>query len=285
MPTRREGARPEGSAHHDAAELLRFLDLEQIDRDIYRGRPGVWPEGRPTLYGGEVAAQALRAAAHTVPEDRFPHSLHGYFLRPGDPSAPLVFLVDRDRDGRSFSARRVAAVQRGEVIWEMACSFHLAKEGPEFTRPVWTGIEPPEQSRPIDVQWAPLLDIRIPLAPDDSPPSGWLDRCWIRVVARLPDDDDDVVMHACLHTFASDVAAGFGGLQLDGLPLGGASIDHALWFHHRSRADDWVFYDCTPAKVGGHRGLYTGTAHDLDGNLVAMLAQEMLLRPPGPTTS
>ena len=99
---------------------------------------------------------------------------------------------------------------------------------------------------------------------------------WTRVNVPVPDDP---IVHACMHVFASDVGAGFGDLDIEGIPPGGPSIDHALWFHHPSRADDWVIWDCEPAKVGGHRGLYTGTAHDLDGNLVAMMAQEMLLRP------
>lgn len=263
-----------------ADQLLAFLDLEPIDHNIYRGRPGIWPSDRGTLYGGEVAAQALRAAAHTVSPERLPHSLHGYFLRRGDPTAPVVFMVDRDRDGRSFSARRVAAMQRGEVIWEMTCSFHAVEEGAEFTQPVRDGIAPPETSTPLELAWCPLLDIRLAPPPDGRPSRpGSVDRCWTRVVVPVPDDP---VLHACLHAFTSDVSAGFGDLDIDGVPPGGPSIDHALWFHHPSRADEWVIYDCVPAKVGGHRGLYTGTAHDLAGNLVAMLAQEMLLRPPPP---
>jgi len=258
-------------------DLLAFLSLETIDRNIFRGRPGIWPADRSTLYGGEVAAQALRAAAHTVAPDRLPHSLHGYFLRRGDPAAPVIFMVDRDRDGRSFSARRVAAMQRGEVIWEMACSFHEVVDGPQFIQRRSEVIEPPDRSAPVDPPWCPLLDIRIPPPPDGrAPRPRSVDRVWTRVVAPVP---DDLMLHACLHAFASDVSAGFGDLDLAGVPHGGPSIDHALWFHDLSRADDWVLYDCVPAKVGGNRGLYTGTAHDLAGNLVAMLAQEMLLRP------
>ena len=126
--------------------------------------------------------------------------------------------------------------------------------------------------------WCPILDVRIPPAAGaDAALDGSVDRAWIRVNVPLPDVP---IVHACLHAFASDVTAGFGDLAMDGVPAGGPSIDHALWFHHPSRADQWVAYDCTPAKVGSHRGLYTGSAHDLDGNLVAMVAQEMLLRPP-----
>jgi len=263
------------------ADPLAFLDLEQIDGDIFRGRPGVWPAGRASIYGGEVAAQALRAAAATVPTDRVPHSLHGYFLRRGDLSRPVIFLVDRDRDGRSFSARRVAAVQGGEVIWEMACSFHVVEEGPEYFRPVRQGLAPPEASPLVVDSWCPLVEIRVPPPVDGSPPRpGSVDRVWTRVVVPVPDDP---ILHACLHAFTSDISSGFGDLDLEGVPRGGPSIDHALWFHHPSRADGWIIYDCAPAKVGGHRGLYTGTGHDPDGRLVSMFTQETLLRPPGPT--
>lgn len=275
-----------GPAHHPLRdqhtpdELLAFLELEQIDGDIYRGGPGIWPAERWSLYGGEVAAMALRAAAHTVPADRRPHSLHGYFLRRGDHTEPVVFMVDRDRDGRSFSARRVAAMQRGEVIWEMACSFHVDEEGPEYVQPAPAEMHPPEHSPPMTWLWCPLLDIRLPPPPgEDAPRDLSVDRAWIKVNVPLPDDP---VLHACLHAYASDVTSGFGDLALDGVPAGGPSIDHALWFHHPSRADDWVVWDSVPAKVGAHRGLYTGTAHDQSGNLVAMIAQEMLLRPPRP---
>jgi acyl-CoA thioesterase II len=262
----------------EADDLLDFLDLEQIDRDIFRGRPGPWPTDRRSIYGGEVAAQALRAAAFTVPADRAPHSLHGYFLRPGDLKQPVVFIVDRDRDGRSFSARRVAAIQGGEVIWEMACSFHTPEDGPEFVQPPAPGIASPDDSTPTTWDWCPMLDIRVPPPPDGSTPKAMsVDRVWTRTRMRLPDEP---IIHACMHAFASDIGSGFGDLDLPGVPHGGPSIDHALWLHHPSRADDWIIYDCVPAKVGAHRGLYTGTAHDLAGNLVAMIAQEMLLRPP-----
>src|SRR5215218_9540389 len=129
----------------DPARLLDWLDLERIDRDIFRGPPTVWPrEG--SLYGGLVAAQALMAAARTAPEGREPHSLHGYYLRPGDPKVPVVYSVDRDRDGRSFSARRVVAIQDGQVIWDMSCSFHERVEGPEYAPGADPGVRPPETS-------------------------------------------------------------------------------------------------------------------------------------------
>jgi acyl-CoA thioesterase-2 len=260
------------------ANLLSFLDLEHIDGDIYRGRPGPWSNGRHNIYGGETAAQAVRAAAHTVDPGRVLHSMHGYFLRPGDPNRPVIFHVERDRDGRSFSARRVAAVQGGEVIWEMACSFGTRQDGPEFSQPPQVGMAPADVAQPLAFQWCPLLDIRIPPRPDGRPVRREsVDRVWVKVVVPMPDDP---IIHACMQVFASDVGSGFGDLEAQGIPPGGPSIDHALWLHHPTRADDWVIWDCEPAKVANHRGLYTGTAHDLAGNLVAMIAQEMLLRPP-----
>jgi acyl-CoA thioesterase-2 len=261
----------------DRDDLMGWMELERIDRDIFRGPPSSWRrEGN--LYGGLVAAQALLAAARTVPDGRFPHSLHGYYLRPGDPNEPVVFSVDRDRDGRSFSARRVAALQDGEVIWDMACSFHEPVAGPEYVPPAPTGVLPPDDSAILVSHMHPIIDLRVPQPDDpDHPAMMPIDRAWVRVSVPL---DDDPLIHACLHTYTSDCTTGFAELGLEGVPAAGPSIDHALWFHHVSRADDWIFYECAPEKVHGHRGLYTGTAHDLEGNLVATLAQEMLLRPP-----
>jgi acyl-CoA thioesterase-2 len=258
-------------------DFLAFLELEPIDGDIYRGWPGVWPPDRPRIFGGEVAAQALRAAAHTVPAGRLPHSLHGYFLRQGDPKLPVIYSVDRDRDGRSFSARRVAAMQHGEVIWDMACSFAEPVDGPEFGRPMTPGMAGPDESAPIDHVWCPMIEVRVPPPPDGRPtrPEG-LDRCWTKVITPVPDDP---ILHACLLAFTSDVSSGFADLMMDGVPTFGPSLDHALWFHGPVRADDWVLYESEPMKVGSHRGLYRGAAYDPAGRLVAMLAQEMLLRP------
>jgi Thioesterase-like superfamily len=151
-------------------EMLAFLELEHIDGDIYRGGIGFWPEDRPAIYGGQVAAQALRAAGHTVPEGRLPHSLHGYFLRRGDIEAPVIFKVDRDRDGRSFSARRVTAMQHGEVIWDMACSFAPPIEGAaEYTPEVNSQIASPDSCVLNQEDWCPLVEIRTAPHPDGRP--------------------------------------------------------------------------------------------------------------------
>lgn len=265
-------------ATHTVEELLDFLDLEHIDGDLYRGRAGVWPADRPAIFGGETAAQALRAAAHTVPEGRLPHSLHGYFLRPGDLSLPVLFHVDRDRDGRSFSSRRVAATQRGEVIWEMSCSFVEPVDGPEYVHRPLPDVPPPDDCPPTTNDWCVLAEIRLALGDRGEPlRQPWGDRLWTRVAGPLPPDP---ILHACLLAFTSDLGAGFGDLDVEGVPPMGPSLDHALWFHHPSPADDWVIWDCVPVKVGSLRGLYIGTAHDRSGRLVATVAQEMLLRPP-----
>jgi acyl-CoA thioesterase-2 len=256
-------------------DVMGWLDLERIDRDIYRGRPSGWRRAG-SLYGGLVAAQALMAAARTVSEERTPHSLHGYFLRPGDPNEPVVFRVDRDRDGRSFSARRVTALQDGRVIWDMACSFHEPVDGPEYVHPA-ADVIGPEQSLALIQHMHPIIEVRVPPGGQDGPPAMPVDQAWVRVSVPL---DDDVLVHACMHTYTSDITTGFAQLLDPGIPPAGPSIDHSLWFHRLSRADDWILYDGSPERVGSHRGLYTGTARDRDGNLVAVFAQEMLLRPP-----
>lgn len=260
---------------------LSFLDLEQIGDDRYRGCGETWPDVRSTIYGGQVAAQALLAAAYTVPEGRRPHSLHGYFLRGGALTKDVVFHVDRDRDGRSFTARRIVAEQDGEAIFEMSCSFHVDEGGAEFVQPMLAGVREPHELRPLtDGVWHPLLDIRVPPPPGADTPKGMsLDRMWLKSSVPLPDDP---VVHACVLTFFSDVTAGFGDMEVPGIPIFGPSIDHALWFHGSPRADRWALWNNTPLKVGGQRGLYLGTAHDEDGTLIAMMTQEMLLRASAP---
>ena len=262
---------------------LAFLDLEQIDTDLYRGSGETWPGERANIYGGQVAAQALLAASLTVPEGRLPHSLHGYFLRSGDPHRQVVFEVDRDRDGRSFSARRVAAKQRGEVIFEMACSFHVPEGGPEFASPARHPLPAPDGlPSSVGVAWQGAIEVRaVPLGGPERAENP-IDCMWTRVNVPLPDDP---VVHACLLAFLSDLNGGFGYLGIPGVPVFGPSIDHAVWFHHAARADEWILFDCHPLKVGGGRGVYMGSAHDIGGNLVMMLAQEMLLRSPRPEGS
>jgi len=263
-----------------AGSLLELLDIEELDTDLYRGINETTALDWPALYGGQVAAQALRAAASTVPEGRLPNSLHGYFLRPGRATRPVILRVARDRDGRSFSARHVVALQNGEVIFSMSASFHTPEEGPAFSldraRP---GISPEEldESQMVS-RFEPMLHLR-PLPPirpygEEWPVPG---RLWVKSRDRLPDDP---VLHACALAYVSDIGSGFGDGTAVGVPRGGPSIDHALWFNDPLRLDEWTLLEMWPIKAGGARGLYMGDIRDGAGRLGAVLTQEILFRPP-----
>jgi acyl-CoA thioesterase-2 len=257
-----------------AEDLARVLDIERLDRDLFRGIHAVSAADRFALYGGQVAAQALMAAGLTVSDDRHPHSLHGYFLRRGRPDRAVLLYVDRDRDGRSFSARHVSAVQEGEVIFSMLASFHVDEPGVPYDAV-------PSELIPSDglVETENfLLDIRAPkpLFNREGRPS-FPDALWIKSAGPLPDDR---LSQAAALTYVSDLGSGFGQVQEPGLPVGGPSIDHAVWFETPIRADDWVYMRVWPVKAGGSRGVYAGAMRDPQGRLGATLAQEMLLRTP-----
>jgi len=261
------------------ADMLTLLDIEQLDTNLYRGYNEGRAAERPALFGGQVAAQALRAGALTVPEGRLPHSLHGYFLRPGRAEHPVILQVARDRDGRSFSARHVVALQRGEVIFSMSASFHETAEGPEFDGdreiPSTSPEDLPERfpRTPFDtmLRVRPFPPIR-PYDPEEWPVPA---RMWACVQNPLPDDP---VIHACALTYLSDVGSGFADGTVPGAPRGGPTLDHAVWFHHPIRVDDWVLLDSWPLKAVGGRGLYAGSVHDRAGRLGAVLSQEILFR-------
>ena len=255
--------------------MAELLDLEELDRDLYRGRNVASDPPRVTLFGGQVAAQALRAAAATVPDDRFPHSLHGYFLRPGRPEHPVILRVSRDRDGRSFSARHVAAIQDGEVIFSMLASFHVDEQGGELAEPMPAEVPAPEGIVGLDFDG--ITEIR-PVGLDE--PDGVPCRLWVRIVTPLTHDR---TVQACALAYLSDIGSGFGRITRDDLPRGGPSIDHTVWFHRPARADRWLLLDLFPVKAFGGRGVYRGTIYDRDGVLAAELAQESLLRT-GPST-
>jgi acyl-CoA thioesterase-2 len=257
--------------------MTQVLDLEAIDRDLFRAVNTAGAELRPTLYGGQVAAQALWAAALTVGDDRFPHSLHGYFLRPGRFDLPVILHVDRDRDGRSFSARHVTAVQDGEVIFSMIASFHCDEPGGTLDRLPHEPVPAPEGGGRSD--WAQLLEI-VEVTKTDwrNPRTRHTDKFWVRLAHPLPDDR---VLQACALAYVSDLGSGFGQIEELEIPAGGPSIDHTLWFQEPIRVDDWVLLEMFPDKAGGSRGVYHGTVRDRDGRLGALLAQEMLLRPAG----
>jgi len=271
--------------------VVRLLDLEAIEVNIFRGvSPG---EQRQRVFGGQVAGQALVAAARTVDRGAV-HLLHAYFLRPGDPTVPILYQVDRIRDGRSFTTRRVVGIQHGHAIFNLAASFHVAETGFDSYMPM-PASPPPEDLADAADQWAELgepfgehmardraIDIRyvdgLPFGRKGKTASDM--RVWMRADGVLPDDP---VLHTCLLTYASDMTL----LDTTLLPHGTsalddsiamASLDHAMWFHRSFRADEWFLYaQDTPSSSGG-RGLARGSVFTRDGLLVASVVQEGLIR-------
>jgi acyl-CoA thioesterase-2 len=243
-----------------------------------------------------VAGQALVAVGRTVPPERRVHSLHAYFIRPGDPTVPIVYEVDRIRDGRSFTTRRAVAIQHGQAIFALSASFQVAEPGMDHQEPM-PEVPDPEtlptrmellsevaeklgrvatQPRPIDIRYV------------TEPP--WRSRehggrearsqVWMRADGTLPDDQ---LLHVCVLTYASDMTLLDAVLARHGVYWGmdkvlGASLDHALWFHRPFRADEWVLYDCMSPSASNARGLATGRFFTRDGQLIATVVQEGLLR-------
>jgi len=275
-------------------ELLGLLDLEQIEVNIFRGRS---PDERvQRVFGGQVAGQAMVAAGRTVPADRPVHSLHAYFIRAGDPAVPIVYTVDRVRDGRSFSTRRVSAIQHGKTIFTLSASFHRPEPGPEHADPM-PAAPPPETIEPNVARLARLLGpdrMRPHMHPIDVRSVGPLSAeaardpalrttsnlVWLRVDAELPDDP---LLHVCLMTYASDmtlldsVLTGHGLFWQDG-QMSGASLDHAMWFHRPFRADRWLLYAQESPAAYGARGLARGQVFSESGELVVSVMQEGLVR-------
>ena len=278
-----------GDAPPTVERLLAVLDLEQLDRDLFRSPEASshHPAGM-RLFGGQVAAQALRAATRTVDVDHHPHSLHGYFLRPGDPQAPLILHVDRIRNGSSFTTRRVVAVQSGEAIFSLSCSFHKDEEGGVYAPSMPEGIPDPDDP---DAVWdetlfaefnrrSPFEMRELPMEPrDDQGRFGSTRRIWIRTRGPLPADR---ALRACVAAFVSDMGAVFAAARTVGGGPGsimGASLDHAMWFHRPLALDEWVLYDLLPVATGGARGLVRGAMYGRDGTLAVSVAQEALVRP------
>jgi acyl-CoA thioesterase II len=224
------------------------------------------------LYGGQVAAQALYAAGSTVPAGRLPHSLHGYFLRSGSAARPTVFEVYRDRDGRSFSARRVVAIQGGEVIFNMSASFHTREEGAEAQESVMPAVPRPDQS-PAHVI-PRLFSYEGRSAPQPYPDVEWSTRFWARCTDAL---GDDPLLHACALTYVSDISSGLGPFNTP-THASSASLDHAVWFHRPIDAGNWMLMDLAPHTASGGRGWYTGSIFDPAGSLIASIVQESLFR-------
>jgi acyl-CoA thioesterase-2 len=251
-------------------DLLRILELEKIEENLFRSTVVFREEY--SLYGGQVAAQALRAAGLTVDPDRRPHSLHGYFLRRGDPETPTVLKVFRDRDGRSFSARRVVAIQHGEVIFNMSASFHTNADGELTQVEPMPAAQPPDELDAAAFERLFSVEMRLPTPPFEQ--ARWPTRFWARVTIELPADP---LVHACALAYLSDVSSGVLPAA-DGSAGPGASLDHAVWFHAPVDMTGWTLSDYRPRVAGNGRGWYTGSIFAADGTLVASLAQETLYR-------
>ena len=275
------------------AELLQLLDLERLEDNLYRGQSH--DIGSPQVFGGQVLGQALVAASRTV-EERLVHSLHAYFLRRGDVNAPIVFEVDRSRDGGSFTSRRVVAIQHGQPILTMSASFHLTESGIDHQAPM-PEAPPPEGLRDLGDINAEILDqvperVRFyfrhqrpfefrPVNPPnytDPVKSAPVKQVWFRALDHLPDDQP---LHRCLQAYVSDYHILETATQPHGfsfLHLQMASIDHAIWFHRDVRADDWLLYVIDSPSASGARGFGRGAIYSRDGILVASVAQEGLIR-------
>ena len=270
-------------------ELIALLDLEPLEVNLFRGVS--WKDDRLRVFGGQVAGQALVAAGRTV-DDKSVHSLHAYFLRPGDPKVPIIYEVDRIRDGKSFATRRVVAIQHGEAIFNLQASFHVGEDGlshqatmpdvpaPE-TLPSAAELEPPVadgklwRDQPIDIRYV------------DGPPwarpesAGARQLVWIRADGQLPDDP---LLHTCIVAYASDysllgcalVPHGRHHFGQSGLMI--ASLDHAMWFHRPFRADEWLLYSQVSPSASQGRGLAYGGIFQTNGTLVVSVVQEGLLR-------
>jgi acyl-CoA thioesterase-2 len=265
--------------------LIDLLALEPVDLDEYCSANPDRGFG-PRVFGGQVAAQALRAALHTVEGHRHVHSMHAYFLRPGAPGQPIRYEVDRIRDGRSFTTRRVVAWQH-EPIFTSAVSFHGTEPGPDYQQPIALDVPAPDGA-PLDAGFIPEgvrhelpMDFRDLGAtePDERGFRSSTRRVWMRIRRPLPDDPD---LHASMIAFLSDMGAVMGArAPLPDQPLDrlmGASLDHSLWFHRPLRADEWFLYDLRAVSNGNARGLAVGTMHSADGTLGVSVAQEALLR-------
>jgi acyl-CoA thioesterase II len=279
-------------------ELLALLELEALEVNLFRGLSP--HEDRQRVFGGQVAAQALVAAGRTVGEDRPVHSLHAYFLRPGDPNIPIVYDVDRIRDGKSFTTRRVVAIQHGRAIFNLAASFQIVENGPDHQMPMPTVPRPDElptwhqrvepyleRLGPDLAQWL-VRERPIDSRPVDDP--RWLDPSprepqqdvWIKSNGDLPEGVP--LIHECVVAYASDLTLLDTAMFPHAISYTNqqymiASLDHAMWFHRPFRADEWLLYNQTSPTASRARGLAQGSIFCRDGTLAITVIQEGLIRP------
>lgn len=280
-----------------AETLLDLLDIEQLEVDLFRGI-GSGGETTTRIFGGQVIAQALMAAYRTVPE-RLCHSLHAYFIRPGDPKIPVIYQVDRARDGGSFTTRRVVAIQHGKQIFNMSASFHISEEGWAYQHPMPEVGDPEDwptrtelrkkfvhqipdkyhsdflRERPIELREVAPRDFFTPEKTGDE------NHLWFRMAAA---EGQDAQMQHCLLAYASDMNLLGSSLRPHGLTwfqgkVMTASLDHAMWFHTPINFADWHLYALDAPWTGGARGFNRGAIYNQQGDLVASTAQEGLMRP------
>jgi len=268
-------------------ELLELLDLEVIEHNLFRGAQPPGPAGpRGRVFGGQVASQALRAAHATVDAEHHVHSLHSYFLRPGRSEMPTVYQVDRIRDGRSFTTRRVVAIQDGEAIFNLDASFHREEAGliHQVAAPEDVPVPDELSRRTHRHRHHRVIDERD--VPDPVPIGGRgvvTRQMWLRVEGELPDDPD---LHACVIAYVSDTGPVGAARRAHEDERGDvafmtASLDHSMWFHRPVRADRWLLYTLEAVSTSNARGLVWGTLHTSEGELAVTIAQEALLRPVG----
>ncbi len=285
-----------------AAGLVALLDVEQIDTDLYRGPRN--PGGTGRVFGGQVIGQALQAAQRSV-EGKDAHSLHAYFMRPGDETVPIIYRVVRDFEGRTFATRRVIATQRGQPILNMAASFQVAEEGFHHQDAMPADVPPPdalkselqlraEQVDSVPKAWREAFLRRCsPIDIRPLHPRSWftpvrrepVNHSWFRCVGALPDDP---ALHRAVLAYASDMALMATSMMPHGVNwmtpgMQAASLDHALWLHEPVRADEWLLYATDSPWAGHGRGMNRGRIFTRDGRLVASVAQEGLIRQRMPT--
>ncbi|HIL82897.1 MAG TPA: acyl-CoA thioesterase II [Pseudomonadales bacterium] len=279
-------------------DLLELLDIEQIEANMFRGVSPV--EGWQRVYGGQVIGQALVAASRTVEdESRVAHSLHGYFLRPGDTTIPILYSVDRIRDGGSFNTRRVVAVQKGQAIFSMSVSFQVMEDGLHHQIDMPADIKPPEECateaelREADIDQIPdefksnferprPIEMRFvePVNDFNPAPTTPYQHVWIKAADTMP---EDVRLNQCLLAYASDMTLLDTCCRPHGVGWSNenfqvASLDHAMWFHRPFKTDDWLLYAQDSPYSGGARGFNRGSFYTQDGRLIASATQEGLIR-------